>query len=63
MLLGLWSGGPHYLDDRLETPNTVDDVTTSLNEAVEYIVERLSPGTAPSARRSPRETANAARAS
>ena len=63
ILLGLWSGVPHYLDDRLETPNTIDDVTTSLSEAVEYIVERLSPDTAPSARRSPRETANAARAS
>jgi predicted PurR-regulated permease PerM len=46
ILFGLWSGMPHYLDGRPETPNTIDDVATSLSEAVDYIVERLSVGKA-----------------
>ena len=62
ILLGLWSGVPHYLDDRPEPPSTIDDVATSLSEAVEYIAERLAPDRAPSARRNPHETAKTARA-
>ena len=52
ILLGLWSGMPHYLEGRPETPHAIDDIATSLNEAVEYILERLSPGQAASARAS-----------
>jgi predicted PurR-regulated permease PerM len=43
ILLGLWSGMPHYLDNRPETPEVIDDVATSLSEAVESVLEHLSP--------------------
>jgi hypothetical protein len=57
ILLGLWSGMPHYLDDRPERPEVIDEVATSLSDAVEYILERVTPD-----RATAQESAKTARA-
>jgi predicted PurR-regulated permease PerM len=50
LLLGLWSGLPRHLDGRPEAPDFVDEIATSLSEAVDDLAERLSIGKEPSAR-------------
>lgn len=57
ILLGLWLELPHYLDDRPETPDAIDEIATSLNEAAEHIAKRLGSDKAPSARGTARRTA------
>jgi predicted PurR-regulated permease PerM len=63
ILLGLWSAMPHYVDGRPQTPETIDDVATSVGEALDYIVARVAPDKAPAGRANPHETAKTARAS
>lgn len=48
IVLGLWSDMPHTLEERPEAPDAIDDIATSLSEAVEHIAKRLSPDKAPS---------------
>jgi hypothetical protein len=64
ILLGLWPGVPHALEERPETPDAIDDIATSLSEAVEHIAERLSADTAssPSIRGAAYRTAKASSA-
>jgi predicted PurR-regulated permease PerM len=62
ILLGLWSDMPRTVDGGPETPGASDQVVTSLSEAVEHILQRVSPGSAPSLQRKPHETAKTARA-
>jgi predicted PurR-regulated permease PerM len=42
LLLGLWSGLPHYAGGRPETPDFIDDIATTLNEAVDDVADRVS---------------------
>ena len=49
IVLGLWSDMPHSLEQRPLAPDAIDDIATSLSEAVDDIVERLAPATEPSA--------------
>jgi len=48
IVLGLWTDIAHFLEERPETPDAIDDVATSLSEAVEQITERVAPGKAAS---------------
>jgi hypothetical protein len=50
LLLGLWSGLPRYVDGQPDTPDFIDEIATSLSEAVDEIAERLSDGQEPPAR-------------
>jgi predicted PurR-regulated permease PerM len=50
LLLGLWSGLPRYVDGQPDTPDFIDEIATSLSEAVDDIAERLSDGQEPPAR-------------
>jgi predicted PurR-regulated permease PerM len=44
LLLGLWSGLARYYDGRPEPPDLIDDIATSLSEAVDEIADELSVG-------------------
>jgi DNA-binding ferritin-like protein len=46
----LWSGLPRYVDGQPDTPDFIDEIATSLSEAVDEIAERLSDGQEPPAR-------------
>ena len=48
VLLGLWSVTPRSLEQRPAPPEALDDVATSLSEAIERLAERLAPGKATS---------------
>jgi predicted PurR-regulated permease PerM len=50
LLLGLWSGLPRYVEGQPDTPDFIDEIATSLSEAVDEIAERLSDGQEPPAR-------------
>ena len=62
ILLGLWSVTPRSLEQRAAAPDTIDDVATTLGEAVDYIIEHLSPGKARATRGNTHESTETARA-
>ncbi len=61
LLLGLWSGLPRYVDGQPDTPDFIDEIATSLSEAIDEIAERLLVGEEPPAARTKAKLATEAR--